>query len=322
MVEKEKPAATEARSVKPSSGLKAEDIQPKISGGSVKPEPKLPEDAWRCFVTTTKGSKLLLFLKPSLDVKQVLSEIAKRHNAQCKDLGRIKCKYLAYCQSEAGDGFKLTNDMILQDFAPSPPVYLRAYVEDAAVAKRKATTEGEDQPAKKVKATPAANGAPGPGSAAATSEGPKKRGRPSNKEKAEREAAAAAAAPAPGASADKGKAPMHTQEKAPAAKKSSKGKSEVLASAPAQVKKPAKTTPKTPAVVTKQEESSSEESSSEDDVPASTAAAAPAAAAAEASSSEESSSSEEEEEEESPPPREQPEPSEEEEEEESSSDDE
>ncbi len=50
------------------------------------------------------------------------------------------------------------------------------------VAKRKATTEGEDQPAKKVKATPAANGAPGSGSAAATSEGPKKRGRPSNKE--------------------------------------------------------------------------------------------------------------------------------------------
>jgi len=57
------------------------------------------------------------------------------------------------------------------------------------VAKRKATTEGEDQPAKKVKAsaTPAANGAPAPGSAApgsaaATSEGPKKRGRPSNKE--------------------------------------------------------------------------------------------------------------------------------------------
>ncbi len=57
------------------------------------------------------------------------------------------------------------------------------------VAKRKATTEGEEQPAKKVKAsaTPAANGAPGPGSAAAgsaaaTSEGPKKRGRPSNKE--------------------------------------------------------------------------------------------------------------------------------------------
>ena len=42
------------------------------------------------------------------------AEIAKRHNAQCKDLGRIKCKYLAYCQSEDGDGFKLTNDMILQ----------------------------------------------------------------------------------------------------------------------------------------------------------------------------------------------------------------
>jgi hypothetical protein len=39
------------------------------------------------------------------------------------------------------------------------------------------------------------------------------------------------------------------QEKAPAAKKSSKGKSEVPAPAPA---KPAKATPKTPAVVTKQ----------------------------------------------------------------------
>jgi len=141
MVEKEKPAATEARPVKPLPGLKAEDIQPKTSGGSVQPEPKLPEDAWRCFVTTTKGSKLLLFLKPSLDVKQILckslvavaardnacslpnpnqlycvspAETAKRHNAQCKDLGRIKCKYLAYCQSEDGDGFKLTNDMILQ----------------------------------------------------------------------------------------------------------------------------------------------------------------------------------------------------------------
>lgn len=188
MVEKEKPAATEARPVKPLPGLKAEDIQPKTSGGSVQPEPKLPEDAWRCFVTTTKGSKLLLFLKPSLDVKQILckslvavaardnacslpnpnqlycvspAETAKRHNAQCKDLGRIKCKYLAYCQSEDGDGFKLTNDMILQgdpcflfcyvlgttvfsvsaqlcfslaDFAPSSPVYLRAYVEDAAVS--------------------------------------------------------------------------------------------------------------------------------------------------------------------------------------------
>ncbi|KAA6428053.1 MAG: hypothetical protein FRX49_02714 [Trebouxia sp. A1-2] len=251
MVEKEKPAATEVRPVKPSSGLKAEGTQPKTSGGSVQPEPKLPEDAWRCFVTTTKGSKLLLFLKPLLDVKQILSEIAKRHNAQCKELGRIKCKYLAYCQSEDGDGFKLTNDMILQDFAPSSPVYLRAYVEDAAVAKRKATAEGEDPPAKKVKATPAANGAPGSGSAAATSEGPKKRGRPSNKEKAEREAAAAAAAPSAGVSADKGKAPVQTQEKAPAVKKSSQGKSEVPASAPAQVKKPAKATPKTP-VETKQ----------------------------------------------------------------------
>lgn len=42
------------------------------------------------------------------------------------------------------------------------------------------------------------------------------------------------------------------QEKAPAAKKSSKGKSEVLASAPAVVKQPAKAAPKTPAVETKQ----------------------------------------------------------------------
>ena len=42
------------------------------------------------------------------------------------------------------------------------------------------------------------------------------------------------------------------QEKAPAAKKSSKGKSEVPASAPAEVKIPAKATPKTPAVATKQ----------------------------------------------------------------------
>lgn len=41
------------------------------------------------------------------------------------------------------------------------------------------------------------------------------------------------------------------QEKAPAVKKSSQGKSEVPASAPAQVKKPAKATPKTP-VETKQ----------------------------------------------------------------------
>ena len=72
MVEKEKPAATEVRPVKPSSGLKAEGTQPKTSGGFVQPEPKLPEDAWRCFVTTTKGSKLLLFLKPLLDVKQIL----------------------------------------------------------------------------------------------------------------------------------------------------------------------------------------------------------------------------------------------------------
>ncbi len=141
MVENEKPAAAEARPVKPSSALKAEGIQPKTSGGSVQPEPKLPEDAWRCFVTTTKGSKLLLFLKSSLDVKQILcklhvaiatrdnacslshpnqlycvspAEIAKRHNAQCKELGKIKCKYLAYCQNEDGEGFKLTNDMILQ----------------------------------------------------------------------------------------------------------------------------------------------------------------------------------------------------------------
>ncbi len=75
MVEKEKPAATEARPVKPSSALKAEGTQPKTSGGSVQPEPKLPEDAWRCFVTTTKGSKLLLFLKPSLDVKQIICKL-------------------------------------------------------------------------------------------------------------------------------------------------------------------------------------------------------------------------------------------------------
>ena len=72
MVEK---AAAEARPVKPSSVLKAECTQPKTSGGSVQPEPKLPEDAWRCFVTTTKGSKLLLFLKPSLDVKQILCKL-------------------------------------------------------------------------------------------------------------------------------------------------------------------------------------------------------------------------------------------------------
>ena len=74
MVEKDKAIVTEARPNKSVSALKVEDVQPKTSGGSVQPEPKLPEDAWRCFVTTTKGSKLLLFLKPTLDVKQILSE--------------------------------------------------------------------------------------------------------------------------------------------------------------------------------------------------------------------------------------------------------
>ena len=48
--------------------------------------------------------------------------------------------------------------------------------------KRKAATEGEDNSAKKAKATPGANGASGSGSAAPTSEGPKRRGRPTNKE--------------------------------------------------------------------------------------------------------------------------------------------
>lgn len=74
MVEKDKLTVAEARPNKSVSGLKVEDVQPKTSGGSVQPEPKLPEDAWRCFVTTTKDSKFLLFLKPTLDVKQILSE--------------------------------------------------------------------------------------------------------------------------------------------------------------------------------------------------------------------------------------------------------
>lgn len=74
MVDKEKLAATEARPNKPVAAVKLEEAQPKASGGSVHLEPTLPQEARKCFVTTTKGSKLLLFLKPTLDVKQILSE--------------------------------------------------------------------------------------------------------------------------------------------------------------------------------------------------------------------------------------------------------
>ena len=43
------------------------------------------------------------------------AEVAKRHNAQFKELGRVKCKFLAYCQTaDDTQGFKLTNEMVLQ----------------------------------------------------------------------------------------------------------------------------------------------------------------------------------------------------------------
>ena len=47
------------------------------------------------------------------------AEVAKRHNAQFKELGRVKCKFLAYCQTAADQqGFKLTNEMLLQGVKP------------------------------------------------------------------------------------------------------------------------------------------------------------------------------------------------------------
>lgn len=78
MVDKEPKPVTSQKpvavaQVKPIGDLKTEEV-PITSGGSVQPEPSPPQDAWRCFVTTSKGSKLLMFVQPSSDVKHIMSE--------------------------------------------------------------------------------------------------------------------------------------------------------------------------------------------------------------------------------------------------------
>ena len=54
------------------------------------------------------------------------AEIVRRHNLQCKDLGRIRGKYLALCKDdEDKKGHFLTNEMILlglQACAATSPV--------------------------------------------------------------------------------------------------------------------------------------------------------------------------------------------------------
>ena len=78
MVDKEQKSAskqkTAAAPVKGVAAVKAEEAQPNTSGESGQPQTQSQANAWRCFVTTTKGSKLLLFAQPTADVKQIMSE--------------------------------------------------------------------------------------------------------------------------------------------------------------------------------------------------------------------------------------------------------
>ncbi|KAL3160536.1 hypothetical protein ABBQ32_010837 [Trebouxia sp. C0010 RCD-2024] len=288
MVEKEQ-KPTPGQQQKVPGDTKSEQMQPKTSGDVAQPESAPPTDTRKCFVTTSKGSKLLLFVSQTMDVKHIMTEVAKRHNAQFKELGRVKCKFLAYCQTaDDKQGFKLTNEMVLQEFAnDTDEVHLVAYIEDATVAtKRPAPTDGEGQPLKKAKP---ASGASGAASGIGTTFGdaPKKRGRPSNKEKAEKEAAAAAeaAGQAKLAADDKGKAPATAQvanvgkpavakpaAAKPAqalAKKEGKPKAQAAQATPAEPKQAAKAPVKTPATAptpaaNKEESSSEEESGSEE----------------------------------------------------------
>lgn len=53
---------------------KSEQMQPKSSGDVAQPESGPPTDTRKCFVTTSKGSKLLLFVSPTMDVKHIMSK--------------------------------------------------------------------------------------------------------------------------------------------------------------------------------------------------------------------------------------------------------
>lgn len=257
---------------------------PNASSDAAGSEPVRPPGTRLCYVSTSKGSQMVLFFSSGTDAKHILSEIVKRHNAQFKELGRVKSKQLAVCMhAEDRQGYKLTNDMILQDFAPNQDkVYLYAYTEDATLAAKRAAPavgEGDAQAPKKAKAATPANGAAS-GSGATPAEGGKKRGRPTNKEKAEKEAAAAAKAAAEGKPSgdDKAKAPAAAQvahdakpaaakpaagAAKPSAKKETKSKQAAQAT-PTELKQPTKASAKAPAPTSaaKKEESSSEESGS------------------------------------------------------------
>ena len=78
MVDKEQKSASKQKTatapVKGVAAVKGEEAQPNTSGESGQPQTQSQAHAWRCFVTTTKGSKLLLFAQPTADVKQIMSE--------------------------------------------------------------------------------------------------------------------------------------------------------------------------------------------------------------------------------------------------------
>ena len=62
---------------KPQTDAKADQAQLKATGDQAQSESHLPVQTRKCFVTTSKGSKLLLFLDPSMDAKHILSEFTE-----------------------------------------------------------------------------------------------------------------------------------------------------------------------------------------------------------------------------------------------------
>ena len=62
---------------KPQHDAKADQAQLKAGGDQAQPEDLLPAETRNCYITTSKGSKFLLYIEPTMDVKHILREFPR-----------------------------------------------------------------------------------------------------------------------------------------------------------------------------------------------------------------------------------------------------